>query len=329
MRMHLPSRWPLVLAVLALVALILLPSALGSPYLLAVAITALMYVALALGYDLIVGRMGLLSLAVAAFFGIGAYTGALIGIHTGSGFLVRVLAGIAIATLAALAIGVPSFRLSYHSFAIGTLGFALIAQVIALNWIEVTRGPLCLVGVPPADLRLGSWSWAAQGLRDYYYIVLALAVVTFLIVWQIERTRVGRTFLAIRDDERLAAAVGTPVLKYKLLAFAVGAGIAGAIGVFYASYASVVCPSELAFTYTVNLIVILFLGGRGTLIGPILAAVLFTVLPELLRATQAWRLVIYGLLIIVGAIYMPEGIVTTTIAWLRQRAPWPRGAPHD
>jgi ABC-type branched-subunit amino acid transport system permease subunit len=308
--------------------LVFLPNVLSSPYLIGVAITALMYVALALGYDLIVGRTGLLSLAVAGFFGIGAYTGALVGLHTGASWPVRVLAGIAVAAVAALAIGVPSFRLSYHSFAIGTLGFALIAQVVALNWIEVTRGPLCLVGVPPADFRVGSWTWVAQSLRDSYYVVLVLALLSFLIVWQIDRTRLGRTLLAIRDDERLAAAVGTPVLKYKLLAFTVGAAIAGAIGVFYASYASVVCPSELAFTYTVNLIVILFLGGRGTLIGPILAAILFTVLPELLRATQAWRLVIYGLLIIVGAIYMPDGIVTTTIAWLQQRYRRMRASPH-
>jgi ABC-type branched-subunit amino acid transport system permease subunit len=313
------ARWPRLLAAIALVVLLLLPTLLKAPYLLAVAITALMYVALALGYDLIVGRTGLLSLAVAGFFGIGAYTGALIGLHTGFSMPVRLLAGIAIAAIAALAIGVPSFRLSYHSFAIGTLGFALIAQVVALNWIEVTRGPLCLAGVPPADFRVGPWTWVAQGLRDYYYLVLAIALVTFLIVWQLDRSRIGRTLLAIREDERLAAAVGTPVTRYKLLAFAVGAAIAGAVGVFYASYASVVCPSELAFTYTVNLIVILFLGGRGTLIGPILAAILFTVVPELLRATQAWRLVIYGLLIIVGAIYMPEGIITTTIAWLQQR----------
>src|SRR4029079_3467454 len=96
---------------------------------------------------------------------------------------------------------------------------------------------------------------------------------------QVERTRVGRTLSAIRDDELLAAGVGTPVLRYKLLAFVLGAGMAGAVGAFYASYASVVCPSELAFVYTVNLIVILFLGGRGTLVGPILAAVLFSAVP--------------------------------------------------
>ena len=328
-RRHLmqPLRFP-VWMIIVLVTLLILPLMLQTPYFVGVAITTLMYVALALGFDLIVGRTGLLSLAVAGFFGIGAYAAALVGLHWHGNLPLRLLMGIVAASVAAVLVGIPSFRLSYHSFAMGTLAFALIAQVVALNWIEVTRGPLCLSAIPPANLQLGSWSWAAQGLRDYYYLMLAIAVVTFLIVRQIERTRIGRTLSAIRDDEQLAAGVGTPVLRYKLLAFTLGAGIAGAVGAFYASYASVVCPSELAFVYTVNLIVILFLGGRGTLVGPILAAVLFTAVPELLRATQSWRLVIYGLLIIVGAIYMPEGIVTTTIAWVQKQLQSARRASH-
>ena len=308
--------------VVALLAI--LPSILRTPYLIGVAITTLMYVALALGFDVIVGRTGLLSLAVAGFFGIGAYAAALVALQWHGELPLQLLIGILAPSIAALLVGIPSFRLSYHSFAMGTLAFALIAQVVALNWIEVTRGPLCLSGIPPASLQIGDWSWAAQSLRDSYYLMLLIAVVTFLVARQVERTRVGRTLSAIRDDELLAAGVGTPVLRYKLLAFILGAGIAGAVGAFYASYASVVCPSELAFVYTVNLIVILFLGGRGTLAGPILAAILFTAVPELLRATQAWRLVIYGLLIIVGAIYMPEGIVTTTLDWVLSRLPTAR-----
>jgi ABC-type branched-subunit amino acid transport system permease subunit len=305
---------------IVVVALVLLPVLLATPYLVGVAITTLMYVALALGFDLIVGRTGLLSLAVAGFFGLGAYAAAFVAIHWQGDLPLRLFLGIVAASVAALLVGIPSFRLSYHSFAMGTLAFALIAQVVALNWIEVTRGPLCLSGISPAKVQLGGWSWAAESLRDNYYLMLAIAGVTFLIAWQIARTRIGRTLAAIRDDEQLAAGVGTPVLRYKLLAFTVGAGIAGAVGAFYASYAS--------FVYTVNLIVILFLGGRGTLAGPILAAVLFTAVPELLRATQAWRLVIYGLLIIVGAIYMPEGIVTTTIRWAQQQLQAARQVSH-
>jgi ABC-type branched-subunit amino acid transport system permease subunit len=315
-------------SVVVLAVLLILPSILGSPYLIGVAITTLMYVALALGFDVIVGRTGLLSLAVAGFFGIGAYAAALVALNWHGKLPLQLLIGILTASAAALLVGIPSFRLSYHSFAMGTLAFALIAQVVALNWIEVTRGPLCLSGIPPASVQVGSWSWAAQSLRDYYFLMLAIAVVTFFVARQIERTRIGRALSAIRDDERLAAGVGTPVLRYKLLAFVLGAGIAGAVGAFYASYASVVCPSELAFVYTVNLIVILFLGGRGTLVGPILAAIVFTAVPELLRATQAWRLVIYGLLIILGAIYMPEGIVTTTIDWIQQRLRTARQGSH-
>jgi len=143
-------------------------------------------------------------------------------------------------------------------------------------------------------------------------------VVAFVLVRQLTSGRIGRTWKAIKEDEPLAAAEGVPLLKYKLLALAIGAGIAGAIGAFYASYATLVCPTEVALTYSVNLIIILYLGGRASIIGPILGAVLFTALPEYLRVAQEWRLVFYGFLIVVGSVYMPEGIVTWVSERIRQ-----------
>lgn len=298
---------------LAVVAAALLwPRIVDLPYLIGVAITALLYMALSLSFDLIVGRAGLLSFAHPGFFGIGAYVAALMGLHLGSSFPFRIAGSMLAAIAFALVVGVPSFRLSYYTFAIGTLGFTLIMQLVATNWIDVTRGPLCLNGIPPADLRFGDWRVVASDLSHYYYLILGMVAVTYWLVLRLVRSRIGRTLIAIREDELLGAAMGVPLVKYKLLAFGVGAGVAGAVGAYYASYATVVCPTELATIYTVNLIVILFLGGRGTIAGPIVGAVLFTGLPEFLRVAQEWRLIIYGILIILGGIYLPEGIITRT-----------------
>jgi ABC-type branched-subunit amino acid transport system permease subunit len=305
------------------------PLVVRSDYTIGVAVTVLIYVGLALSFDLITGRVGQLSFAHPAFFGIGAYVAALIALHTDLGFGTRLVAAAAAASVAAIVIGIPCFRLSLHTFAMGTLGFAQIAYVVALGWQRVTRGPLCLPGVPPVDFGLGHWRWSATHLVDYYYVGLALAALTFVIVRQLADGRVGRAWTAIREDELLAASVGVPVLKYKLVSFGVGAAIAGAIGAFYASYASLVCPTEMALTYSVNLIIILYLGGRATLIGPVLGAVLFTALPEYLRVAQEWRLVVYGLLIVVGSIYMPDGIIKWASERLGHRrahgGPRPRG----
>lgn len=296
-------------------ALIAWPVLIPSDYAIGVAVTALIYVALALGFDLIAGRVGLLSFAHPAFFGIGAYVAALLALHWGIGFELRALASIVCAVLAATVIGIPCFRLTLHAFAMGTLGFAQIAYVVALGWQDVTRGPLCLPGVPPVDFGFGRWHWSAGSLTDYYYVGLGLAVLVFISVRQVTSGRIGRAWKAIKEDELLAAAEGVPLLKYKLLAFAIGAGIAGVTGAFYASYATLVCPTEVALTYSVNLIIILYLGGRASILGPILGAVLFTALPEYLRVAQEWRLVFYGVLIVVGSVYMPEGIVT----WVSER----------
>ncbi len=303
---------------LACLLLALWPQTVRSPYLTGVAITTLMYVALAFSFDLVVGRIGLLSFAHAGFFGTGAYISALAAVHLGWAFPLRLAAAVLGAVVVAIVIGIPSFRLSYHSFAISTLAFAVMAQLVATNWIAVTRGPLCLPGVPPVDLRLGTWRWEARSLPDYYYLALGLAILAYLLVRRLAQTRIGRTWVAIREDEHLASAAGVPILKYKMLAFTTGAAVSGAVGAYYASYASVVCPSELAFAYTVNLIVILFLGGRGTIAGPLLGAIVFTALPEFLRIVEAWRLVIYGLLIILGAIYLPDGIVAWASRQMRQ-----------
>ncbi len=279
-------------------------------YVLHVLVFTALFAALALSYDLVVGHVGSLSLAHPAFFGIGAYTAAILATAAGWPFLADLLAAALVAAVVAALVGVPLFRLTEHAFAVGTLGLAVVAWIVANNWVEVTRGPLCITGIPKP--RLGSL--AITSLPAYYWLALAALAAVALLYRGLTTFRLGRAFHAVRDNEPLAGAAGIDPLKYRLLAFTVGAGLAGAVGALYAHYLSVMCPEEMTIGLTVNLLVIVFLGGVGSLRGVLVGAVLFTALPEVLRLAPTWRLVIYGVLLLLVVVRSPEGLES----WLRR-----------
>jgi ABC-type branched-subunit amino acid transport system permease subunit len=280
----------------------------ASDYITGIGIQVAIVLGLAQSYDLLVGRTGAFSFAHAAFFGSGSYVTAVLLTTYHVPFLACLVLSIAFATLLGAAIGIPSFRLSLHSFAMGTFGFGAILQLVALNWIPVTRGPLCINGVPPLLIDVGPFSWQASRLADYYYVLWGLAALILVTVWRIARSRIGRALTAVRDDPGLASASGVPLLKYRMFAFLMGGALAAAVGAVVAPYLAVVCPTQLGLPWMVTLIVVVFLGGRGSLVGVTLGAVLFTALPEFLRLADVWRQVIYGALIMVGALYAPHGI---------------------
>jgi ABC-type branched-subunit amino acid transport system permease subunit len=273
-------------------------------YVLHVLIFTAIFAALALSYDLVVGHVGSLSLAHPAFFGIGAYAAAILATRAGWPFLASVLAAVLAAALVAALVGVPLFRLAEHALAVGTLGLALVASVVANNWVEVTRGPLCITGIPKP--RLGAL--AITTLPAFYWLALTALVAVALLYRGLTTFRLGRAFHAVRDNEPLAGAAGIDPLKYRLLAFTLAGAIAGGIGALYAHYLSVMCPEEMTVSLTVNLLVIVFLGGVGSLRGVLVGAVLFTALPEVLRLTPTWRLVIYGVLLLLVVIRSPGGL---------------------
>ena len=273
-------------------------------YVLHVLIFTALFAALALSYDLVVGHVGSLSLAHPAFFGIGAYTAAILATTARWPFVADVAAAGVLAALVAALVGVPLFRLAEHAFAVGTLGLGLVASVVANNWVEVTRGPLCITGIPkPA---LGPLVIAT--LPAWYWLALVALVGVALLYRGLTTFRLGRAFHAVRDNEPLAGAAAINPLKYRLLAFTIAAALAGGIGALYAHYLSVMCPEEMTVALTVNLLVIVFLGGVGSLRGVLVGAVLFTALPEVLRLAPTWRLVIYGALLLVVVIRSPGGL---------------------
>src|SRR5204863_5606625 len=238
------------------------------------------------------------------FFGIGAYTAAILATAMRWPFVADVTAAVLAAAVVAALVGVPLFRLAEHAFAVGTLGLGLVASVVANNWVEVTRGPLCITGIPRP--RVGAL--AITTLPAYYWLALAALGGVMLLYRGLTTFRLGRACPAVRDNEPLAGAAGIDPLKYRMLAFTIAAGLAGGVGALYAHYLSVMCPEEMTVALTVNLLVIVFLGGVGTLRGVLVGAVLFTALPQLLRLAPTWRLVIYGALLLLVVVRSPEGL---------------------
>jgi len=290
-------------------AVVAAPVMLGAEYLLRVLILAGIFVVLAISYDLIVGQVGSLSLAHPAFYGVGAYTTGILTTRYGLDPLPTFLVAAALGAVTAVVVGIPSFRLRDRSFAIGTLGMAWVLQLVANNWIGLTRGPMCITGVPPLMIMLpGGVELTTIFPRTGYVLIVVIAIATYLIAWAINSSRVGRAFHAIRENELLAEMQGVNSLFYKMLALGIGAAIAAVAGGYYATYSSVVCPSEMAMMYTITLLIIVYLGGAGSLRGVTVAAVVFVVLPEVLRVAAAARLFVYGGLLLGAAIYLPGGV---------------------
>jgi ABC-type branched-subunit amino acid transport system permease subunit len=263
---------------------------------------------MAVTYDLVIGQTGSLSLAHPAFYGIGAYVVGISVTEYGVSFPLA-FACAAVSTFAvAIAIGLPSFRLSDHSFAIGTLGFAWTLQLVAKNWIGLTNGPMCVTGVRPLDVHLGLIEFSTASPSGAYYGAFGLAAVICCLAGAINSSRIGRAFRAVRENETLAEMEGVNSLYYKLLAFGISAAFVGIAGGYYVTYSSLVCPTEMGYPYTITLLIIVYLGGVGSIRGVVSGAILFTVIPEMLRIAPEARLVIYGVLLLIVAIYLPDGL---------------------
>jgi ABC-type branched-subunit amino acid transport system permease subunit len=298
------------------------PFVVGIPYFVHILIITGIYIIFALSYDLTVGRVGALSLAHPAFFGGGAYAAAILSTRFQSVYAVDLIVGVVLASILAYLVAIPSFRLSYHSFGIATLGFALIAQLFVQNQVDLTRGPLCINQIPALYLPPLVDAGIPALVQQYFLVLLGvLAMIGFTQL--IATSRIGRALTAVREDDVLAASAAVSPMRYRMFVFVLGAAIAGAVGTVYAHYLTIVCPTDLGMPITVNLLVILFLGGTASVRGIVLAAFVFTALPEFLRITPTLRLIIYGLILLVSITYLPQGFEGGLRAASRR---WRRGA---
>ncbi len=311
------SRWVPVLMVAILLPFTLqplsdnLPFDLSATYLLILAATCAAFACLALGLNVVVGYAGLLNLGYVAFFGIGAYTYAILASQqTGRHWapvLVLPLAGVVVMVVALL-LGLASLRLRGDYLAIVTLGFGEIVRQLLVNLdrpVDITGGLNGILGVDPihlADLRLLSH-------RDYYYLLLGFCALFVFVLLRWERSRVGRAWMAIRDDELAARCMGVNVFGFRVLAFTSGAVIAGITGVIYAAWRASVFPNSFTVNDTVTVFMMVIIGGMGSIPGVILGAIGVTLLPEVLRQYDEYRFVIFGVLLVLLMRFRPQGLL--------------------
>ena len=235
---------------------------------------------------------GLLSLANAAFMGIGAYTASLITLHTGLPFAAALAIGGLLPALVAIIIGIPTLRLSGVYLAMATLGFGEVVRVIILN-LEFTGGPMGINGIPQKT--------------EFWHILLLLGATLYLLA-RMRRSKVGRAFEAIKEDDVAARLMGIDVAGTKLLAFVLGAVIAGVAGGLNAHYTFTIGPGNYAFENAVEILTMAVFGGTSNLIGPTIGATILTLLPEVLRNFKDFRLAANGLILVLVILYLPKGI---------------------
>lgn len=252
---------------------------------------------LAVSLNLITGFTGQFSLGHAGFMSIGAYVCAIISMRmpTTAGFLLGVLAGASAATLVGILVGIPTLRLKGDYLAIATLGMAEIIRVLFLN-MDITNGAAGLNGIP----RFANWTWL--------YVFTAA---TIILINNFIKSSHGRACISIREDEIAAESMGINTTKYKVMAFAIGAFFAGVAGALYASYFYFLKPDLFGFLKSIDILVIVVLGGMGSLTGSIFAAIILAVLTTFLQAFTAVRMIIYAALLVLIMIFRPQGIMGT------------------
>jgi branched-chain amino acid transport system permease protein len=312
---------PAGLAALGAAVLLALPVGLADSYLVHVMIVALIFAVLAAGLDLVMGYCGQFSFGQAAFYGIGAYASALLALRAGWSFWAALPAAAAVAAAFGAILGIPSLRLSGHFLAITTIAFQVIVTLVLTQWHGFTGGTAGLMAIPPPEVRVGGRVVLGfDAPASYYYLCLAIAALTIGAAARLVRTRLGREWLAVREDELLARAMGINTTRVKVLAFTLSAGMAGAAGSLLAHYLKNIHPSEFTLWTSAEVVAMVILGGRGTLAGPILGAVGLTILPEYLRAAQDYKLILYGVALIVMVTFMPRGLWGELRAWRARSA---------
>lgn len=270
------------------------------------------YVTLAASLNLAAGYTGLLSLCHAAFYGLGAYTTALLMVGAGWGFFPAVAVAVLLTGLSSLLISVPSLRLRGDYFVLATLGFQMIVFALLYNWVTLTRGPYGIPGIPVPSV----FGVTVDSVFRFFVFTAAVGSATLVLLWLLSHSPFGRVLRAVRDDELAAAALGKNVTALKTTAFVLAACFAAVPGGLFASYMRYIDPTSFTLTESIFIVAIVVIGGAGSFAGPVAGAALMVLLPEALRFLQIpdsvaanLRQVVYGLLLIVLMRFRPQGLM--------------------
>jgi len=293
---------------LTLLSLALVLPLVTSGYQTGILITALTYIVLGLGLNIVVGVAGLLDLGYVAFYAVGAYAYGLLSQQYDLGFWVVLPVAGVLAALLGVLLGIPVLRLRGDYLAIVTLGFGEIIRLVLENWGEVTGGPSGISGIKKPAIPGVVMDFQQQN-QFLYYLILLLALVAIWVNHRLQSSRLGRSWLALREDEIAAQAMGIDLTQTKLTAFGLGAFWAGVVGVFFAAKSSFINPASFTFHESAIILSIVVLGGMGSIAGVVIAAGLLILLPEYLRFLQEYRMLMFGAVMVLMMIFRPDGLI--------------------
>lgn len=301
------------LATIATVAALAAVPTLGAnPYTLHVLSLVGIYAIVAMGLNLVFGYAGQISLGHAAYFAVGAYTSALLTIHLEVPFAVGLFGSVTLAILLGYLVGVPSLKLEGSYLAMATIGFGEIMKMLLVNWEQVTGGPAGISRIPHPDL----FTLKLMNASLKFYLVLGATTVAFVLYFNLMRSHYGTRFIAVRDSAKAAAAMGIDVKRTKVQAFVLSTAFAGLAGALYAHLNRYIAPDAFTLGESINFLIIVVVGGMGTLLGPLVGAAIIVYLRESLLILKDLNMLIYGLMLMVMVVSMPRGLVGTILLLL-------------
>ena len=272
-------------------------------------ITALIYVITGLGLNIVVGLAGLLDLGYVAFYAVGAYSYALLNYHFGLGFWIVLPIGAGLGLIFGILLGFPVLRLRGDYLAIVTLGFGEIIRLVLENWNEFSFGPSGIANIPRPGF-FGLQMSLQQATVYLYFLMIILSLVTIFVVRRLQNSRIGRAWIALREDEVACQAMGIDKTRTKLSAFAMGATWAGMAGVVFAAKTTFINPASFTLWESIIILCVVVLGGMGSVLGVIFGALILILLPEYLRVFSEYRLLVFGAVLVVMMVFRPGGIIS-------------------
>ncbi len=303
------KKYSIPIVIFAAMCVVIFPF-LFSAYQTNIMISALIYIMLGLGLNIVVGLAGLLVLGYAAFFAVGAYAYALLNVHFGIGFWTVLPVGAGLGALFGILLGLPVLRLRGDYLAIVTLAFGEIVRIVLENWNQFSFGPSGIAKIPRPSF-FGVHMSMNESTIYVYYIMIILCIITIIAIKRLRDSRIGRAWMALREDEVACQAMGIDRTKTKLSAFALGSTWAGMVGVVFAAKTTFINPSSFTIWESIVILCIVVLGGMGSIIGVILGALVLILVPEYLRAFSEYRMLAFGIMLVVMMIFRPNGIISS------------------
>ena len=301
--------------VLFALSVALLPLLIRSDYYLSILIFMGINAIVVMGLSLLMGYAGQISLGHAAFTGIGAYCSGVLTVKFGFSIVTAFLSGIVLSVIMAMAIAIPTLKLKGHYLAVATLGFGEIIYILFNELLEITGGPSGLSGVPPVTL-LG---YTFKGATRYFYLVWTFVILLLLFSLNVIHSRIGRALRAIHGSDVAAEAMGVDVSRLKVQVFVLSAVYASMAGSLYAHFVTYISPPTFGLFVSILLLMMVVIGGSGSIWGALLGTAILTLLPEYLRAFKDFDILVYGVILMVILLFMPEGLVkgiTVVAKWL-------------